>query len=88
MPVDIIINDVPRLDDREAMETAVREGIGARPGAWRVSIGAPKEKPLYVVTIIGPGDIRWTGEFIAPAADPERVRDVISNALAGLGPGA
>ena len=68
MTLKIFSNNIPYKESREAVEQAVREGIGERAdaGAWSVSIFEPQLRHRYTITIEGPNQFNWWRTFEGP----------------------
>lgn len=83
MSVTIHLEDIVIEDRRAAIEEAVREAFGARPGDWEVWIHEPRYDPRYIITISGPNEFKWEQNFFGPIQQsPDNIREEIVRALA------
>ncbi len=83
MTLEIFSNNIPYKESREAVEQAVREGIGERAdaGAWSVSIFEPQLRHRYTITIEGPNQFNWERTFEGPDEKvPEFIRGEVERA--------
>lgn len=82
MAVSVLANTIAMPDRRAAVEKAVVEGIGDRPGEdWRVRIIEPQDRPDYIVTIEGHNNFRWKRDFFGPDEQtPEFIRKAVMEA--------
>jgi len=80
----IVSNNIPSPEAREAVNAAVREGIGARAGDWKVIVYQPEDYPAIAVRIQGPQALRFNWTFLAGEQTTDFIRDRVAKGILGL----
>jgi len=83
MPCIIVSNNIPSPEAREVVNGAVREGIGARAGDWKVIVYQPEDYPAIAVRIQGPDELRFNWTFLAGEQSTEFIRDRVAKGIIG-----
>jgi len=83
MACTILSNNIPSPEAREAVNAAIREGVGARAGEWRVVVYQPQDFPALAVRIEGPEELRLNWTFLAGEQTTEFIRDRVAKGIVG-----
>lgn len=83
MPSTIVSNNIPSPELREAVNKAVREGIGDRLGEWKVIVYQAPDHLAFAVRIEGPEGLRWNWTFFGQEQAPEFIRERVAGGIAG-----
>lgn len=63
----VLWNTIPVVyGNRDATERAVRDGIGTRDGAWKVTLAEPQNATRWEIGIEGPDGRKWDFAFDGP----------------------
>ena len=82
MAVSVFCNTIAMPGRRQAVERAVLQGIGQRPGNWVISIFEPQPSPEYIVSIEGPDGFAWKRAFFGPVEQtPEFIQTEVARAV-------
>src|SRR5215467_4735644 len=79
----IVSNNIPSPEAREAVNTAIRWGIGERDGDWKVVVYQAENYPGLAVRIAGPRQMRFGWTFFGEEQMPEFIRKRTANSIAG-----
>ena len=63
MPCAIVSNNIQSQEIREAVNEAVRDGVGERAGEWKAVVYQAHDYPALAVRIEGPKGLRWSWAF-------------------------
>jgi hypothetical protein len=86
MPCTIVSNNIPSLELREVVGTAVCQEIGERAGDWKVSIYQASDYPAFAITIAGPNGLRWSWTFFGEEQTREFVQERVRQGIAAQSP--
>jgi hypothetical protein len=66
LAVRVFSNNLPNPTVREEVQKAVLGAMSASSGDWTVQIHEDQNSPSWHVTIWGPNNFQWAGEFFGP----------------------
>lgn len=75
MPCTIVSNNMSAPDKRDAVNTALRAGIGAREGDWKIVVYQAEDYPGLAVRVEGPSQMRFGWTFFGEEQKPECIRE-------------
>lgn len=81
MPCAIVSNNIQSQEIREAVNEAVRDGVGERAGEWKAVVYQAHDYPALAVRIEGPKGLRWSWTFREKEQVPAFIRDRIAQAI-------
>jgi hypothetical protein len=77
----IVSNNISDSELRDALNNAVRNGIGERLGNWNVVIYQAPDFPELAVRIEGPKGLRWSWTFRKNEQAPDFIQSRIAMGL-------
>ena len=83
MPCTIISNNIYLPEKREAVNAAIRAGIGERTGDWRVVVYEPPDFPAVAARIEGPKQLRFSWTFLEGEQTPQFIEDRVAKGIRG-----
>jgi hypothetical protein len=81
MAVFIASNTISSVRKRLAVDQAIRDAIGEREGAWRVSIAEAPNKSAWNVIVRSPAGFYWAHHFEGRQCTTSELKTVVRESL-------
>jgi hypothetical protein len=82
VPCTIVSNNIESPELREVVSRAIREGIGEKPGEWKVIVYQAADYAGLGVRISGPEDLRCNWTFFGNEQSPDFIRERVAQSIA------